>query len=189
MLSVCSPYFRSLLTEHRHREKHHIIHLHGVSARHMQQLLVYMYRGEISISQEDLGPLIDTARCLQIKGLAMAHQPPPVSSPSASKKRSVSQTSPSTSDGSSPSSSSSSSSTKLKKTKIRHQRAVSPVTNIGELSVNTSHQPELNCGELKQEKLDNNIGETKEFITELPDSFYSPRSNPVNTPPLVVSYR
>ena len=51
MLSVCSPYFRSLLSENRHKDKHHIIHLHGVSARHMQQLLLYMYRGEISISQ------------------------------------------------------------------------------------------------------------------------------------------
>ena len=42
MLSVCSPYFRCLLSENRHKDKHHIIHLHGVSARHMQQLLLYM---------------------------------------------------------------------------------------------------------------------------------------------------
>jgi len=81
MLSVCSPYFRSLLSENRHKDKHHIIHLHGVSARHMQQLLWYMYRGELSISQEDLGPLIETARCLQIKGLAMAATPPTPSQP------------------------------------------------------------------------------------------------------------
>ena len=68
MLSVCSPYFRRLLSENRHKEKHHIIHLHGVSPRHMQQLLLYMYRGEISIQQEDLAPLIETARFLQVKG-------------------------------------------------------------------------------------------------------------------------
>jgi len=85
MLSVCSPYFRTLLSENRHKEKHHIIHLHGVSSRHMQQLLLYMYRGEISISQEDLGPLIETARCLQIKGLSMATPNMPLSTP---KKRS-----------------------------------------------------------------------------------------------------
>jgi len=72
MLSVCSPYFRGLLSESQHREKHHIIHLNGVSGKLMQQLLVYMYRGEISIAQEDLGPLIETARCLQIKGLSLA---------------------------------------------------------------------------------------------------------------------
>eukprot|EP00088_Acartia_fossae_P019347 TRINITY_DN21291_c0_g1_i3.p1 TRINITY_DN21291_c0_g1~~TRINITY_DN21291_c0_g1_i3.p1 ORF type:complete len:475 (+),score=92.54 TRINITY_DN21291_c0_g1_i3:240-1664(+) len=73
MLSVCSPYFRTLLSESQHKEKHHIIHLNGVSGKLMQQLLVYMYRGEISIAQEDLGPLIETARCLQIKGLALAN--------------------------------------------------------------------------------------------------------------------
>lgn len=87
MLSVCSPYFRTLLSENRHKEKHHIIHLHGVSSRHMQQLLLYMYRGEISISQEDLGPLIETARCLQIKGLSMATPNVPLSTP---KKRTYS---------------------------------------------------------------------------------------------------
>jgi hypothetical protein len=91
MLSVCSPYFRTLLSENRHKEKHHIIHLHGVSARHMQQLLLYMYRGEISISQEDLGPLIETARCLQVKGLSMATPaPPPAAATSPQKKRSYS---------------------------------------------------------------------------------------------------
>ena len=98
MLSVCSPYFRSLLAENRHKEKHHIIHLGGVTGRHMQQLLVYMYRGEISISQEDLGPLIDTAKCLQIKGLAMAQPNVNISAssppPPAQKKRSFSQLSP-----------------------------------------------------------------------------------------------
>jgi len=94
MLSVCSPYFRTLLSENRHKEKHHIIHLHGVSSRHMQQLLVYMYRGEISISQDDLGPLIETARCLQIKGLAMAQPNVNIVQPTTPKKRSFSQMSP-----------------------------------------------------------------------------------------------
>jgi len=90
MLSVCSPYFRSLLGEAKHREKHHIIHLHGVQARLMQQLLLYMYRGEISISQEDLGPLIETARCLQIKGLSMASPAlPPLSSSPRKRPHSV----------------------------------------------------------------------------------------------------
>ena len=40
-----------LLSESQHREKHHIIHLNGVSGKLMQQILVYMYRGEISIAQ------------------------------------------------------------------------------------------------------------------------------------------
>jgi len=91
MLSVCSPYFRRLLSENRHKEKHHIIHLHGVSPRHMQQLLLYMYRGEISIQQEDLAPLIETARFLQVKGLSMATPTMPTGSSSTTpKKRSYS---------------------------------------------------------------------------------------------------
>jgi len=91
MLSVCSPYFRRLLSENRHKEKHHIIHLHGVSPRHMQQLLLYMYRGEISIQQEDLAPLIKTARFLQVKGLSMATSTMPTSSSTTTpKKRSYS---------------------------------------------------------------------------------------------------
>ncbi len=35
-------------------------------------VLSYMYRGEINVLQDDLGPLIETARGLQIKGLADA---------------------------------------------------------------------------------------------------------------------
>ena len=35
-------------------------------------LLQYMYRGEINVLQEDLGPLIETAKALQVKGLADA---------------------------------------------------------------------------------------------------------------------
>jgi len=124
MLSVCSPYFRTLLSENRHKEKHHIIHLHGVSARHLQQLLVYMYRGEISISQEDLAPLIETARCLQIKGLAMAQPNVNIVQSPSSKKRPISQVSPvSSGENSSPSLSSSN---KQKKTK--KQRPSSPLS-------------------------------------------------------------
>jgi len=87
MLSVCSPYFRMLLSESQHREKHHIIHLNGVSGKLMQQILVYMYRGEISIAQEELGPLIETARCLQIKGLSLASSEFPDSQTQLARKR------------------------------------------------------------------------------------------------------
>ena len=33
----------------------------------MEQLLQYMYRGEINVLQDDLAPLIETARSLQVK--------------------------------------------------------------------------------------------------------------------------
>ena len=66
-----------------------------------------MYRGEISISQEDLAPLIETARCLQIKGLAMAQPNVNIVQSPSSKKRPISQVSPvSSGENSSPSQSS-----------------------------------------------------------------------------------
>jgi len=77
ILSVCSPYFRTLLGSHRAggrmgADKHPIVYLKDVNPQHLEQLLSYMYRGEINVLQNDLGPLIETARGLQIKGLADA---------------------------------------------------------------------------------------------------------------------
>jgi len=69
ILSVCSPYFRTMLNR---VDKHPIIYLKDVNPQHLEQLLSYMYRGEINVLQDDLGPLIETARGLQIKGLADA---------------------------------------------------------------------------------------------------------------------
>ena len=44
---------------------------------HMQLLLQYMYRGEISVPQNELGPLMASARSLQIKGLTSTTVPGP----------------------------------------------------------------------------------------------------------------
>ena len=71
ILSVCSPYFRTLLNSRP--DKHPIVYLKDVNPKHLEQLLSYMYRGEINVLQEDLGPLIETARGLQIKVSAAAH--------------------------------------------------------------------------------------------------------------------
>merc|ERR1712038_54562 len=70
ILSVCSPYFRTLLNSRP--DKHPIVYFKDVNPKHLEQLLSYMYRGEINVLQDDLGPLIETARGLQIKGLADA---------------------------------------------------------------------------------------------------------------------
>ena len=43
---------------------------------HMQLLLQYMYRGEISVPQGELAPLMTSARSLQIKGLCNSTSPP-----------------------------------------------------------------------------------------------------------------
>jgi len=72
MLSVCSTFFRNILTRKSRHQAHPIVFLKDVEPRHMEQLLQYMYRGEINVLQDDLGPLIETARALQVKGLADA---------------------------------------------------------------------------------------------------------------------
>ena len=84
MLSVSSAFFRNILTRKRadRYPSHPIVFLKDVNPRHMEQLLQYMYRGEINVLQDDLEPLIETARALQVKGLADA---PPGSGSSAAK--------------------------------------------------------------------------------------------------------
>jgi len=87
MLSVCSTFFRNILTRKRadRYQSHPIVFLKDVEPRHMEQLLQYMYRGEINVLQDDLGPLIETARALQVKGLADA--PPGTGGPSTHHKK------------------------------------------------------------------------------------------------------
>ena len=179
MLSVCSPYFRSLLSENRHKDKHHIIHLHGVTARHMQQLLLYMYRGEISISQEDLGPLIETAKCLQIKGLAMAQPNVNIVSPVSSKKRSFSQMSPTTGENSTPSSSiqpqpQPSNSVKSKKSKTKHR----PPSPSSEDSINSSQEnSEPNKGDISVERKEEER-DVKDYAQDYPEPYSSSKVPP-----------
>jgi len=71
ILSVCSPFFRAMLNT-TDKQRHPIIYLKDVNPQHLELLLAYMYKGEINVLQNDLGPLIETAKGLQIKGLADA---------------------------------------------------------------------------------------------------------------------
>ncbi|XP_076060709.1 uncharacterized protein LOC143036811 isoform X5 [Oratosquilla oratoria] len=68
VLSACSPYFQTLFAQHM--DKHPIVILKDVKYADMKALLDYMYRGEVNVSQDQLGPLIKTAESLKIKGLA-----------------------------------------------------------------------------------------------------------------------
>eukprot|EP00095_Tigriopus_kingsejongensis_P010392 snap_masked-scaffold1615_size33485-processed-gene-0.6 protein:Tk10392 transcript:snap_masked-scaffold1615_size33485-processed-gene-0.6-mRNA-1 annotation:"longitudinals lacking" len=70
MLCVCSSFFRSILT--RRPDKQPIVFLKDIHPKHLEQLLQYMYHGEINVLQEDLAPLVEAARCLQVKGLSDA---------------------------------------------------------------------------------------------------------------------
>ncbi|KAJ8939035.1 hypothetical protein NQ318_012633 [Aromia moschata] len=89
VLSACSPYFEALLS--RHFDKHPILILKDVKFQELKAMMDYMYRGEVNISQDQLGALLKAAESLQIKGLSDSRKgeterkpapvPPPPKSP------------------------------------------------------------------------------------------------------------
>lgn len=68
VLSACSPYFESLLTQEY--DKHPIFILKDVKFQELKAMMDYMYRGEVNISQDQLSALLRAAESLQIKGLS-----------------------------------------------------------------------------------------------------------------------
>ena len=50
MLCVCSAFFRQVLTG-RQSNKHPIVFLKDIRPKHLEQLLQYMYNGEINVLQ------------------------------------------------------------------------------------------------------------------------------------------
>ena len=82
VLSACSPYFRSLFIANP--SKHPVVFakvnsqfillrfllncLQDISSEHMALLLEYMYRGCISVKQEELQDILKSASTLQIRG-------------------------------------------------------------------------------------------------------------------------
>jgi len=75
ILSVCSPYFKNLFL--RNPCKHPIVVLKDVHFKYMKLLLIFMYRGEVAVPQEDLSGLLKVARSLQVRGLAEMSSPIP----------------------------------------------------------------------------------------------------------------
>ncbi|KAI5720874.1 hypothetical protein M8J77_012799 [Diaphorina citri] len=67
VLSACSPYLGMLLSQDF--EKHPILILKDVKFAQLKSMLDYMYRGEVNISQDQLGTFLKAAESLQIKGL------------------------------------------------------------------------------------------------------------------------
>ncbi|XP_059082246.1 protein tramtrack, beta isoform-like isoform X3 [Tigriopus californicus] len=81
VLSACSPYFQSML--YNTPDRHPIVFLRDVRYAEMKALLEFMYRGEVSVDQENLSSLLKVAEGLKIKGLAEVNDngpSPPTSS-------------------------------------------------------------------------------------------------------------
>lgn len=60
--------FQTILS--KHYDKHPILILKDVKFQELKAMMDYMYRGEVNISQDQLGALLKAAESLQIKGLS-----------------------------------------------------------------------------------------------------------------------
>merc|ERR1712198_275614 len=67
MGSACSPWFRSAFKRNPHQ--HPLFYLKGIKHSQMMGLIDFMYKGEVSVAQEDLNNFLVVAEELQIKGL------------------------------------------------------------------------------------------------------------------------
>ncbi|XP_063865080.1 protein abrupt-like isoform X2 [Scylla paramamosain] len=74
VLSTCSDYFLKMFEITSC--KHPVIVIRDVKCKNMEALLSYMYAGVVNVSQSDLPQLIKAAEMLEIKGLAVADDPP-----------------------------------------------------------------------------------------------------------------
>lgn len=68
MLSACSPYFQGLLFDNPCQ--HPIIIMHDVKWTELKVIVEFMYKGEINVCQDQIGPLLRVADMLKIRGLA-----------------------------------------------------------------------------------------------------------------------
>ena len=68
VISSCSPLFGSILKNTS--EKRPLIHITGVKYKHLENLVNFMYKGEVAVAQEDLGNFLSIAKDLQVKGLS-----------------------------------------------------------------------------------------------------------------------
>jgi len=67
VLSACSPFFKDVLNTNVYPSP--MIYLKGVSHYCLEQLVSFMYEGEVNIHQEELHTFLDIAADLQVKGL------------------------------------------------------------------------------------------------------------------------
>lgn len=72
VLSACSPFFQRIFSENPC--KHPVIVLKDFSGWEVQAIVDFMYKGEISVVQEQLQSLIKAAESLQVRGLANQEQ-------------------------------------------------------------------------------------------------------------------
>ncbi|KNC29869.1 Protein bric-a-brac 1 [Lucilia cuprina] len=68
VLSACSPYFQTLFSTTPCT--HPIVIMRDVNWFELKSIVDFMYKGEINVSQEQIGPLLRIAEMLKVRGLA-----------------------------------------------------------------------------------------------------------------------
>lgn len=72
ILAACSPFFESLFSRSQNHVFGHpnpLIYLRGVRAKELNQILDFMYHGEVNVAQDELNSFLAVAEDLKIKGL------------------------------------------------------------------------------------------------------------------------
>merc|ERR1712243_523010 len=64
IMSSSSEYFKSILTQHNH--SHPLICLDGVNSEDIENVLDFIYKGEVQVSQEDLNRFLQISHKLKI---------------------------------------------------------------------------------------------------------------------------
>ena len=72
VLAACSTYFHKLFMENN--SQHPIVFLVDVKFVHVRAILSYMYKGEVSVAQEELADLLHIAELLRVKGMVEEDQ-------------------------------------------------------------------------------------------------------------------
>ena len=67
ILSSCSTFFEKILLKNPHRNP--LIYLKGLKFTDLQDIMSFIYLGEVEVAQEDLERFIRTGKDLDIKGL------------------------------------------------------------------------------------------------------------------------
>jgi len=67
VLSACSSFFSNILQKNKH--PHPMLCLDGISSLHLDEILDYIYFGEVQIFHEDINTFLDIADRLKLDGL------------------------------------------------------------------------------------------------------------------------
>ena len=74
MLSACSEFFQETLKRSSKLQSHTVLCLEGLSKQDLDNILNYMYNGEVNIYQEDLDRFLSVAQRLKLEGLLEGKQ-------------------------------------------------------------------------------------------------------------------